>query len=402
MERKVSLRISVFCVLLAVLVTFMATYVCVGISMSRHVASAGSDYNYEALDEVRAYFDEMYVGEYDKDAADEYIIAGFIASTGDRYAQYYTEDSFASLREDLNGEMQGIGVSVIYNADYHAIEIIDVFPDSPAMEAGVLPGDLVIYVGEERESVSEIGYDAALKKLQGVAGTTADFVVARGDDLSEEIEFSVGRSKIVEQTVTYRIYSLDKTVGIIKISSFDSATVQQFKNAVESLVAEGAEKLVFDVRNNPGGELNSICSILDYLLPEGPIVRTVDNAGKEDVRTSDAEELDMPMAVLTNSNTASAAELFSSALKDYEKATLVGTVTYGKGCMQTIYPLYSGGGLSLTTAMYYPPFSDNYDGIGVIPHIEVELSKEAASKSLYKLTDEEDNQLAAAVEALNK
>lgn len=401
MEKKVSLRMTVFCVLFAMLVTFMATYVCVGISMSKKTVSTGGA-EYPALEEVRYYFDELYVGEYDEEEIEEYIIAGFIAGTGDKYAQYYDEDGFKALTEDLHGEMQGIGVSVIYNADVRAIEILNVFPDSPAMEAGVMPGDLVFYVGTERESVSEIGYDAALKKLQGVAGTTADFVVLRGENYTEEVVFSIERSKITEQTVTYRMYSLDKTVGIIKISSFDTGTVQQFKDAVESLKAEGAEKLVFDVRNNPGGELNSICAILDYLLPEGPIVRTVDNAGKEDVRYSDAEELDMPMAVLTNENTASAAELFSSALKDYEKATLVGTLTYGKGCMQTIYRLETGGGLSLTTAMYNPPFSDNYDGIGVEPHIEVELTEEAASKNLYKLTDEEDNQLAAAVEALNK
>ncbi len=405
MEKKVSLRNAVFCVLLVALVVFMTTFIGMAGWMKSQVyeeAKEAGSTGYPELDEVISYFDNLYVGEFDKDEIYKYLIAGYIAGTGDKYAQYYDDEGFAELHQDLNGEMQGIGVSVIYNADYKAIEIIDVFNDSPAMAAGVEVGDLIVFVGADRESVAEMGYDAALKKLQGTAGTTADFVVLRGDDYGTEIEFSVERDSIKEQTVSSRICSLDATVGIIKISSFDSATVGQFKDAVESLKEDGAEKLIFDVRNNPGGELNSICSILDYLLPEGPIMKAVDKNGEEEARTSDASELDMPMAVLTNSNTASAAELFSCALKDYEKAVLVGTVTYGKGCMQTIFPLSTGGGLSITTAMYYPPFSDNYDGVGVTPNIEVELSGDAASKSLYKLTDEEDTQLCAAVKALSE
>lgn len=402
-ERKVPLSIAILIVLMAVVITFMATFV--GVSshvgeVGSHAVPSGSSELPDELAEIKMYFDNIYIGEVDEEIMTDALIQGYVAGTGDKYACYYDEEAYRELKEELQGEMQGIGIMVIYNADLKVVEVINVFPDSPAMEAGVEPGDLIAYVGEELESVAALGYDGALKKMQGAAGTVAEFVAYRGEDFSEELHFKIERGFIVEQTVEYRVYSLDSSVGIIRISSFDSKTVEQFSNAVDALRSEGVTKLVFDVRNNPGGELVSICTILDSLLPEGPIIRTVDKTGREDTPySSDAEELDMPMAVIVNSSTASAAELFTSALKDYGKATVVGTVTYGKGCMQTIYPLQSGGALSLTSALYYPPFSDNYDEIGIIPDVEVELEGEAAEKSLYKLTDEEDAQLTAAVES---
>ena len=159
---------------------------------------------------------------------------------------------------------------------------------------------------------------------------------------------------------------------------------------------------MFDVRYNPGGDLESITEILDYLLPEGPIVRIVDADGNEDVRYSDASELDMPMCVLVNSSTASAAELFSSALQDYDKAELVGTVTYGKGTMQTIIRLADNTGLGISYRMYNPPYSDNYEGVGVQPDYVVEMDEGVADKNIYKITDAEDTQLQKAIELLTQ
>ena len=174
-------------------------------------------------------------------------------------------------------------------------------------------------------------------------------------------------------------------------------------NAVETLTAEGCEKLVIDLRYNPGGELSSIVTTLDYILPEGPIIRIFDANGKEvDAYYSESGELDVPMAVLVNENTASAAELFTAAVRDYDKAVIVGTTTYGKGCMQSTIPLSDGGAVTVTNHMYNPPFSDNYHGVGIVPDVEVELDESLEDKNFYKITDEEDNQLTAAVEALNK
>ena len=423
MQKKIPLSLSVLIILFAMLVTFMGTFVCVsawakeqytspaaneGITLDEGVivdkdSAVGGELDLSALNEIKEYFDNYYVGEIDNEELVKYMISGYVVGTGDEYAHYYDAEGYAAMMDDLGGDMQGIGVSVIYNPDYNAIEVINVFPDSPAIEAGVEVGDLILFVGEENESVAEIGYNMAVKKMQGKAGTVAKFVAYRGKNYTEEIAFEIPREFITEQTVTYRLYDLDKTVGVIKISAFDGETVNQFKEALEELQAQGATKLVFDLRNNPGGEKVSICTILDMLLPKGPVIRAVDKTGIEQVLyVSDEKELDIPMAVVVNSNTASAAELFSSALQDYDKAEIVGTVTYGKGCMQTIFPLSNGGCLSMTTAMYLPPFSDNYNEIGVKPDVEVELSEEAAKKNIYKLTDEEDNQLAAAVATFDK
>ena len=190
---------------------------------------------------------------------------------------------------------------------------------------------------------------------------------------------------------------------MVKITGFDRATPDQFFAAVQTLLDGGCTRLVVDVRNNPGGELQAICTVLDYLLPYGPVIRTVDREGNEEViYRSDAKALDVPMAVLVNENTASAGELFCSALQDYEKAVIVGTQTYGKGSMQTIRQLSDGSGLSVTYRYYCPPFSDNYDGVGVTPDVVVEPAGAMLEKNIYKITDEEDNQLQAAVAELNK
>ena len=298
------------------------------------------------------------------------------------------------MMADNAGEMQGIGVYVIYQNN--VIEIISVMPDSPALEAGLQPGDLVVAV--EGVSVEELGYTTAVNKMKGEAGTVANFTILR-DGVTRD--YSIKRGYVNEQTVMSHVYSEDSTVGIVKIVSFDKKTPEQFKAACEELLSGGCTRLVFDVRYNPGGDLDAITAVLDYLLPEGPIVRIVDAEGKEEVISSDAEELDVPMAVLVNGSTASAAELFSCALQDYGKADIVGTQTYGKGTMQTIIRLPDNTGLGISYRMYDPPYSDNYEGKGVTPDYEVELDESLADKNIYKITDAEDNQLKRAVEVLD-
>jgi len=313
-------------------------------------------------------------------------------------------ERFKELMRDENADLVGIGILVIYNAEYGAIEIAGVMPDSPALEAGLLPGDLIVRVGDEY--VSDLGYYVAIEKMRGEAGTVAEFTVMRpaGDGFFDEIEFTITRRHVTEQTVMYHRYlTEDGTVtdiGIIKILQFDAKTPQQFIAAVDELTREGVDKLVFDVRYNPGGELDSITEILDYLLPEGPIIRAVDRNGKWDTIYSNASSIDLPMAVLVNGSTASAAELFTSALRDYGKAVVVGTRTFGKGTMQSVIPLDDGSAISISTRMYYPPFSDNYEGVGIAPDIVVEMADEVKHINIYKINDWQDTQLQAAIEAL--
>ena len=438
MRKRISIGAAAVVVLLCCLATFQITYVASRVSFEKRylsetlsaVGAAGSSSgqqqtaqtggaSYETADlpegeesdfmsrltgrigEVDSLFRAYYIDEIDDDFLIDCVLDGYITGTKDAYGAYYNAEEFSAFMDDMGGEVVGIGVNVIYNTEYQCIEVLNVIPDSPALEAGVLPGDLIWTVGEEREPVPELGYYPAIAKLRGTAGTVAIFSVLRGENYSEEVSFSIVRDRVTEVTVMSHVYGPDGSVGVVRITGFDASTPVQFVQAVEALRDEGCDKLVVDLRYNPGGELTSIVTTLDYILPEGPIVRIMDADGNEvNAYYSEATELDMPMAVLVNGSTASAAELFTSAVRDYHKAIIVGTTTYGKGCMQTTIPLESGGAVSITYRMYNPPFSENYHGVGIIPDVEVELAEELADKNTYKITDEEDNQLAAAVSAL--
>lgn len=357
------------------------------------------------LRDIDEMYREMFPGTLDSELLKNYAIKGYVAGTGDRYGFYYSPEEAEALMNEVNGESDGIGISVIYDADNGCIEVISVNPDSPAEESGIAVGDYIAYVkngdGEELY-VPEIGYDAALSYLRGESGTLAEFTVLRdgdGDNVYEKIDFSIERAPIESVSVSYHIYEPDSTVGVIRITSFDKKTPEQFIHAVEELRSAGAEKLVFDVRNNPGGDKDAVCDVLDYLLPEGPIMRTVDAEGNYTVvSSSDKDYLDMPMAVVMNSGTASAGELFAAAIKDYDCGKLVGDVSYGKGSMQSILPVFDDGSLlKLTVSLYCPPVSENYDGVGITPDVSEPIDEALEGKNIFKYTDAEDNQLRAAV-----
>ena len=396
MSKKITVGMAIVLMLLAILVTFQITYVALNNKYKSELNELTSiQQSFAKLAAVDELYRSLYIGEIDEEELTDELIRGYVYGTGDKYAYYLDKEQFAEMMADNQGEMQGIGVYVIYQNDM--IEIVSVMPDSPALEAGLEPGDLIVYV--DGESVAELGYNSAITRLKGEAGTLANFSVLRGEEL---IDYEIERGYVNEQTVMYHSYEADPTIGIIKILSFDLGTPAQFKEACETLIEGGATRFVFDVRYNPGGDLTSICSILDYLLPEGPIVHIVDAQGGEEVINSDASELDLPMCVLVNGNTASAAELFSSALQDYDKAELVGTTTYGKGTMQTIIRLSDNTGLGISYRMYNPPYSENYEGVGVKPDVEIEMDESLANKNIYKITDDEDTQLQKAIEILNK
>ncbi len=358
------------------------------------------------ISEIDRMYREMYPGELDSESLREYAIKGFVVGTGDRYGIYYSPEEAEALMASVNGESEGIGINVIYDADTGSIEVIDVFPDSPADTAGMLVGDRIAYVvGDdgEREAISQIGYDVALSRLRGEAGTVAKFVAYRdsdGDGVFDEHEFEIERAPIDNLSVAYRIYEPDPTIGVIRISGFDRKTPEQFKTAVESLKASGVRKLIFDVRYNPGGDKAAVCEVLDYLLPEGVLIRTVDAEGNyTDDMMSDENFLDMPMAVVMNGSTASAGELFAAAIRDFGCGKLVGDTTYGKGSMQSIVPVFDDGSLlKMTVALYCPPKTENYDGVGLEPDVKVPVDEALKDKNFYKYTDSEDNQLRAAAD----
>lgn len=405
MKTKLPIGTVAVIVLLAVLLTFQITFLAVNNKYSQKLADITAQTKvYRKLANVDEIARALYVGEIDDSSLTDSVILGYMRGLGDKYSTYMNAEYYKEVMRDENADLVGIGVLVIYNAEYAAIEIAGVMPDSPALEAGVMPGDLIVQVGDE--DVADLGYYVAIDKMRGEEGTVAEFTVMRptSEGYYDEINFAITRAHVTEQTVMYHRYQhedgTDSDIGIIKILQFDSKTPEQFIAAVTDLKDSGVTKLVFDVRYNPGGELDSITQILDFLLPEGPIIRTVDRNGKWDTIYSNASSLEMPMAVLVNGSTASAAELFTSALRDYGKSITVGTQTYGKGTMQSVIPLDDGSAISISTKMYYPPFSENYEGVGIKPDLIVEMADEVKEINIYKLTDWQDTQLQVAIEAL--
>ena len=382
-------------------------------------------------------FDEYAIEDIDDEALATAVLKAYAAGTGDIYAEYYTNEELEALTADNQGEMQGIGVSVVNDTvevsgmSYNVLTVISVYNNSPALEAGVRVGDHVYTVTDEDGevlSVHELGYDAAIACIRGVADTQAEFTVLRkGADGYEVVPFKIKRAAITTESVSGRVFADDPTIGIVKISQFDLTTPEQFKSVMDELIAGGCNQFIFDVRYNPGGTLESIEAILSTLLNEGDVmISTVYKNGAEEVDrvrevtyTRDGYEgcsvssddigkyRGYPFAVLTNKYTASAAELFTSNLRDYELATLVGVTTYGKGCMQSTFDLsYFGieGALKLTVAWYQPPSGENYHDVGIAPDIEVEMDEQVIEKygNIYLIPDTEDAQLMAAVQALQQ
>lgn len=404
MKRKISVLTLVLSIFFTAVITFQITYISLKSEYRHESRMLEASYSNSLVGKLKLLdeqFRSLYIGDIDDDKLVSAVLNGYIYGTGDRYGEYMSPEEYEQFVGDLEGEFQGIGISVVENAESGCLEVVSVMPDSPALKAGVLVGDIIVSVGGE--SVAEMGADVALSRLLGKAGTFAEFSVARGGDITSVIPFSIERGYVTEQTVFYHMYD-DGTgeIGVIMILSFDGKTADQFAQAVEELQNQGARALIFDVRYNPGGALDSIVEILDTILPEGPIVRIENSDGSVEVLDSDADEMNLPMAVLVNGSTASAAELFSSALQDYKKAVLVGTTTYGKGCMQQIVRLVDNSAIRVTTNMYDPPFSDNYDGIGVVPDVVIEADDITLNSNRYTIADGDDNQLSVAAELMHE
>lgn len=434
MKKRISLSTLILLLIAAILLTAMSSCALADSYFrdeNGDLVSSGESAVGGKLEQIINLFQTYSYYEIDEEVLCRAMVSGMGLAINDRYAEYYDAEEFALMTAENQGETQGIGVTVIENADYKCIEIISVLPNSPALAAGVEPGDLIVYVGagENKESVSELGYYAALAKLQGVKGTLCEFTVRRGEGYAEEVDFSIMRDTFTSESVMYHVCETDAKVGIIKITQFDLTTPQQFCAAMDALIAQGVEYFLFDVRYNGGGDLASITAVLSFMLNEDDIlIKTRDRSGEEvvtkvaevkyapssayascNVTKSDiAKYRDKVMgksAVLSNGSTASAAELFTCALMDYGISEIVGTTTYGKGSMQTIFSLeYFGfdGAVKMTTKMYFPPISEGYDGIGIKPDLEVELDEALKNKNIYKITDAEDNQIQAAIDLIGK
>ncbi|EEG31284.1 peptidase, S41 family [[Clostridium] methylpentosum DSM 5476] len=397
MNKKISLGAAVtFCAIVAA-ITFAITWMASSDTFDGLVSNLTQrDEIYQKMDEIDKYVRTNYLNqnEVDDQALQDSIATGYLAGLGDKYAAYYTADSLKQKELDSKGVMVGIGVTASEDESGY-IKIISTYTDSPAEAAGILPQDLIVSV--DGEDVKSIGYLKAMEKVKGEAGTTVKLVVRRG---GQDSEMEVSRKQMEIPTVEYRMEGQN---GYIKISSFKEATIDQFNKAIDELTAQGAQGLIFDLRENSGGTLDSVSKMLDKLLPEGVIATKVKADGTSEVLAeSDAVEINLPMVTIGNKNTASAAELFICALRDYDKAKLVGTTTYGKGVMQELHTLKDGSAINLTTGYFNPPKSENFNNKGITPDFEVKLTED--QQKLFDeraLELENDPQFTKAVEVLN-
>lgn len=376
---------------------------------------------YAKFEVLKKYIDKYSYYEPDHDAMMDAALKAYVSGTGDRYAEYYNAEDFKALAEDNEGRFVGIGVTisetetVYHNKSVTLIEVIGVYESSPANEAGIREGDMIysVYTDDGEIFTDDVGMDVVTSKIKGEEGTEVKISVLRGSENEyEKLDFTMKRRKVDVNSVTYEISESQPTVGIVRVTRFDLRTPLLFKGAFNDLKRQGITKVVLDMRGNPGGDLSSVIACASYFLVEGDvIISTEDNDGNklfEEARSRTygatysscnvaKDEIgmfrDFEVSVLVNRATASAAELLTAVFRDYELAVTVGEKTYGKGTMQTIYPLDRAGfdgGVKMTTNVYFPPCGESYDGMGIIPDITLDNSAT------------EDLQLTAAIEKLVK
>ena len=328
---------------------------------------------------------------------------GLVNEMDSPYTMYLNAESTAQIAESMSGNYVGIGAIVAFNAD-GLVEITEVISDSPAEQAGIRVGDLFLKVdGKDVGSVPDINAVAVL--VRGESGTSVALKMYR-PATKETLEFSVVRKKIVSASISHKM--LTSTIGYIRMSEFSTGLAEQFRLAVEDLKQQGAVHLVFDLRNNSGGLANEVIDMLDYLLPEGEIARIEGrNQGQafKESWTSDKQQgvpSTMRYAILVNEFTASASELFTGCLRDYDLAYVIGEQTFGKGSGTITFNLNDGSSINVTNFLYYLPGGDCIEGVGLAPDQVLSLSEDARYKSIPQLSPAEDTQLAAALDYLQK
>lgn len=344
----------------------------------------------QKLREVQAYIDKYYLEDIDKEKMEESLCQGMVAGLGDRYAAYYNTENYADMREKTMGNYCGIGAYVSQDAATGAITIVEPIEGSPAWKAGLAAGDIISEV--DGKSVEGMDLSSIVSKMKGKEGTKVKVSVWRNGEKKAR-KFTITREEILTPTVEHKM--LEGNIGLIAVSAFEDVTKKQFRDALDELEAEGQKALIIDLRNNGGGLITTAVDMLDRLLPKGLLVYTQDKEGKkEEYNSTDDESLDKPIAILVNEHSASASEVFAGAMQDYEKAVLVGTTTFGKGIVQSVFDLTDGTALKLTTSKYYTPKGRNIHGIGLEPEIRVELDEQKGSET--------DNQVKRAIEYLKK
>ncbi len=378
MNKKISLGLALSLIAITAAVTFILTSFFSLQSFNKMVMDVNEKARkYNLLQSLDSYVRENYYGDIDESTLNSGILKGYVAGLDDKYSRYLTADEYQDELNSNNGESVGLGLTLTEDTGGY-IRILEIVDGSSADESGLLPEDIIVKV--DGDDVPEIGFDEAVDSLRGAEGTSITLTIRRN---GIDTDYTLTRRTIRQITVTGEM--LSGYIGYVKITSFKNNTPDQFAEVLERLTSNGAKALIFDVRDNGGGLLTALNDCLDPLLPEGTVATAEYRDGHtENIVYSDSSELDLPMAVIVNENTASAAELFAASLRDFGKAQLVGTQTYGKGVMQATAEFDNGGAIVLTVAEYKTVYSDCYDGVGLIPEYQVENETADYDSQYYK------------------
>lgn len=343
------------------------------------------------LEAIRELIDEYYLHEVSEEDLENYLLKGYVSGLKDPYSVYYNQEETKELFETTSGEYSGIGAVMSQNPDTGIITLVNIYKGSPAEEAGLKASDILYKV--DGEDISGQDVNKVVTKIKGDEGTEVTLTVIRGEK-REEVEVTATRRKLEAQTIEYEMR--ENHIGYLRVTEFDEVTLNQFDLALEDLKKQGMKGLVIDLRGNPGGSLNTVCKMLDLILPKGTVVYTENKAGKRETATSDEEhKLELPMAVLVNGASASASEIFAGAVQDYGTGTIVGTTTYGKGVVQQLFQMKDGTCVKLTIAEYFTPKGRNINGKGIVPDVEVKYQYDENHPDA-------DNQLDKAVEVVQE
>lgn len=346
--------------------------------------------------EVQEIIETYFIDDYDEDTLADGAASGMVDATGDEWSYYLSADEVAAYEESMANAYVGVGITITEDAEAGGMRVEEVAAGGPAEEAGIRVDDLLLAV--EGEDVLTLGIDGTRNLVRGEEGTRVNMHFSRN---GTEYDVSVERRSIETPVVTGEL--LDGSIGYVKIDNFDERSAAETIAFVKDLIGQGAEALLFDVRFNPGGYADELVKVLDYLLPEGDLFRSVDYAGREEVDTSDASCVELPMAVLVNEDSYSAAEFFAAALQEYEWATIVGSQTYGKGNFQTAFYLSDGSMVNLSIGKYYTPGGKSLSETGVTPDVVVDLDDEQYALLYYNALEQADDpQFQAAIDTLTQ
>ncbi len=374
-----------------VLVAVLSAAVTVGVMVCIVLPESGGISKLKVLENLIA---ERFIGEYDQTLIEDAAADAMVNALGDRWSYYIPADSWQSYQEQMKNAYVGIGVTIRSREDGEGLDVQGVTEGGPAEEAGLKAGDRI--TGVDGNSIVGIAVADVKTMIQGESGTSVKLTVLRD---GTTLELEVIRREIKTPVATAKL--LDGNIGYIKIANFNTNCADETIAAIDQMIAQGATKLLFDVRYNPGGYASELVEVLDYLLPEGKLFTRVDYTGKETTDMSDAHCIDLPMAVLVNADSYSAAEFFAAALSEYGVATVVGEKTVGKGYFQSTFQLPDGSAVGLSIGKYYTPKGESLAGVGVTPDVEVAVTDEIAAGIYAGTLDlSEDPQALAAVDAL--